>query len=47
MYIYNNVLGCDYNKGWNDSFWTEIGLTDLVDDKYERIGIYIYTCIYM
>lgn len=33
--------GCDYNKGWNDSFWTEIGLTDLVDDKYERIGTLI------
>lgn len=24
--------------GWNDSFWREIGLGDLVDEGYARIG---------
>lgn len=26
------------NHGWNDSFWRGIGLGDLVDEGYSRIG---------
>ncbi|KAM9008819.1 FGGY carbohydrate kinase domain-containing protein isoform 4-T9 [Ara ararauna] len=26
------------DKGWDDSFWKMIGLEDLVEDKYEKIG---------
>jgi ribulose kinase len=25
-------------KGWDDSFWKMIGLEDLIDDNYSKIG---------
>lgn len=28
----------DLCHGWNDSFWQKIGLGDLVDEGYARIG---------
>ena len=28
----------DLSHGWNDSFWRKIGLGDLVDEGYVRIG---------
>ncbi len=31
--------------GWSDSFWRDIGLGDLVDEDYSRIGNNLYTCI--
>ena len=27
------------NNGWNDSFWKEAGLEDIVADGYARIGV--------
>ncbi|XP_062479142.1 FGGY carbohydrate kinase domain-containing protein isoform X5 [Pezoporus occidentalis] len=29
------------DKGWDDSFWKMIGLEDLVEDKYEKIGNHV------
>ena len=31
----------DLSQGWNDSFWRKIGLGDLADEGYARIGIEI------
>ncbi len=30
-------------QGWNDSFWHSIGLSDIVDDDYIRIGTEVLT----
>lgn len=33
----------DLCKGWNNSFWEAIGLSDLVQENYARIGTVILT----
>ena len=33
--------GSDLKQGWNESFWNGIGLGDLVDEGFQRIGTQI------
>ncbi len=37
-YFHDCPLDSDLCHGWNDSFWRKIGLGDLVDEGYARIG---------
>lgn len=33
-----NPIESDLSQGWNESFWRKIGLGNLVDEGYARIG---------
>ena len=37
-YLGHEVEGEDDTKGWSDDFWQDIGLGELVDEGYRRIG---------
>ena len=32
-------LSTRVTQGWNDSFWQQIGLDDIVNEEYVRIGM--------
>ena len=38
----------DVSRGWNESFWQEVGLADFVEEGYSRIGtvcVLVCTCV--